>query len=211
MDSRKIGLLSPVLIALSFPVLAQSNALDKGFNYEQVYADLSAGSLNENIGVNSDVSAFGVGGNYQIRRNLFASLDYEARFIHPKETTTEIYTLLPGVFYRFNVHQGLDFVTGAKTGLVWANQTNNETDKTITKDSRLMWGGLVGLRYQLTFNWHLEAMAEFRRSDVIDEEVYTFRGDYYITPRITFGAFYKHREKERNTANEGGVGMKFYY
>ncbi|EGA70366.1 hypothetical protein VISI1226_22390 [Vibrio sinaloensis DSM 21326] len=211
MDVKYLRFFSSILVAASCSTFAQSDLSTQGLNHEYAYAQLSAGSLNENIGVNSDITAFAVGGNYQFKSDFFVGLDYEARFVHPDDVTTEIYTLLPGAFYRLAVHQGLDFIAGAKTGLLWVNQTNDETDKTISKDNRFIWGGHAALRYRLNTRWDLEAEAEFLRSDVLDEEIYTLKADYYLTPRISLGGFYKHREQDSATANEGGIGMQFYY
>lgn len=211
MDVTYLRYFLAFFVLASSSSFAQSDLSTKGLNHEFAYAQLSAGSLNENIGVNSDITAFAVGGNYQFKPDFFISLDYEARFIHPDQVTTEIYTLLPSAFYRFVVYQGLDVIAGAKTGLLWVNQTNDETDKTISKDNRFIWGGHVGLRYRLNTRWDVEAGAEFLRSDVLDEEVYTLKADYYLTPRISLGGFYQHREQDSATANEGGIGMQFYY
>lgn len=211
MDEKCKWLVPLLILGSSHFSYANEEVISQPLDYEYLYTEVSAGSLDEYIGVNSDVSSFLIGGHYGVKENLFVGAEYEARYIHPDETTTEIYTLLPGAFYRHNLIEGLDFLAGVKTGLLWANQTNNDTDKSISKDNRFMWGGSIALRYAMTEKWNAEGSAEFRRSDVLDEEVYLLRGDYYLTTRISLGGFYKHRHKKGATTNEGGVSMRFYY
>jgi hypothetical protein len=104
-----------------------------------------------------------------------------------------------------------DLLAGVKMGLLWANQTNNETDKFISKDHRFMLGGNLTARYQFSPNWSVEGSMEVRRSDTLDEEVYVLRTDYDLTERISLGGFYKHRHESTATTNEGGLSMRFYY
>tara|TARA_Y100001956_G_scaffold71611_1_gene76442 strand:+ start:597 stop:1232 length:636 start_codon:yes stop_codon:yes gene_type:complete len=211
MDAKNYKWLAPFILTFSINTYADEASDYQSMDYEYLYAEVSAGSLDEYIGVNSDVSSFVLGGHYQVMDDLFVTLEYEARYIHPDETTTEIYTLLPGAFYRYEVVEGLDFLAGMKTGLLWAHQTNNETDKSISKDNRFMITGSAALRYNISENWDVEGSAEIRRSDVLDEEVYILRGDYFLTARISLGGFYKHRHKDTATTNEGGLSMRFYY
>ncbi|MDN3684578.1 hypothetical protein QW180_17345 [Vibrio sinaloensis] len=84
---------------------------------------------------------------------------------------------------------------------MWVNQTNDETDKTISKDNRFIWGGHAALRYRLNTRWDLEAEAEFLRSDVLDEEIYTLKSrllpyskDQFRRILQTSGARFCHRQ-----------------
>lgn len=211
MDLKPSWLLTPVVLAFSTATLALDTDANQKLDYGYFYGQVAGGSLNENIGENSNVTAIAVGGNYHILSDLMLTGEYEARFIHPKKTTTRIYTLLPGAAYRYSILDNLDVVAGGIAGLLWTSQTDNDTDKTIEKDSYFMWGGNITVRY--AFNEYLEAsgVAEVRRSDVLDEEVYTARVDYFTSPRIAFGGYYTHRDKDVATSNEGGVSVRFFY
>ncbi|MEH0759901.1 outer membrane beta-barrel protein [Vibrio sp. 16] len=211
MDVTSIWRVFPFVFAFSTATFAQQTEPTSPIDYDYVYAEVSAGSLDEYIGVNSDVSSFSIGGYYSLNQSWLLALDYEARFIHPETTTTEIYTLLPGVVYRYNMFDSFDLLAGVKMGLLWANQTNNETDKFISKDHRFMLGGNLTARYQFSPNWSVEGSMEVRRSDTLDEEVYVLRTDYDLTERISLGGFYKHRHESTATTNEGGLSMRFYY
>ncbi|WP_341663476.1 hypothetical protein [Vibrio sp.] len=74
---------------------------NNNFNYNYLYADLAAGSFNDDLGTNSSVTSLAVGGKRVIEEQMLATIDYEARFIHPSDnTTTENYILLPGMALR---------------------------------------------------------------------------------------------------------------
>lgn len=211
MDVKYRWLLSGVILACSAPLYAQDDVVRDNINHEFLYAQISAGSLNEVIGENSHVSAMSVGGNYLYTPEVLLTLDYEARFIHPDTTTSQLYSLLPGVAHITNIHDKLDIVAGAIAGILWASQTDNETDETLTRENRFVWGGNLALNYQLTERWKMSTIAEFRRSDILDEEIYTFRMDYHVSPRVSYGGFYSHRDKHIATINEGGISFRYYY
>ncbi|RJX69554.1 porin family protein [Vibrio sinensis] len=180
--------------------------------YRFLYADLSAGSLNENLGTNSNVTALDVGGNWLPTDNVIVSFDYSARFIHPDITTTEIYTLLPGVGYRYGIANNFDVYAIAKAGFVWAKQTNDITDEKLESDDEFMLGGELGVKYALSSALQLGASVELNRSDLIDEDVYTLDANYLVSTRFLLGGFYRHREGDgTNSTNEGGVSIKFLY
>lgn len=65
--------------------------------------------------------------------------------------------------------------------------------------------------YRLTDRWNVSTEAEIRRNDVLDEEIYTFRMDYHVSPKIAYGGFYTHRDKHVATTNEGGLSFRYYY
>ncbi|MDA0147391.1 outer membrane beta-barrel protein [Vibrio sp. LaRot3] len=175
------------------------------------YADLAAGALDDDIGTNSNVTALSVGGVMPISFGLLASLDYSARFIHPDETTTEIYTLLPGAGLQFNLAQNLAMQALVKAGMQWAEQTNDLTNTTLSSSDEFTWGGELGLIYQLNERWSAIADVEWNRSDIIDVDAYSLRANYRVSPRISFGGFYTHRNSGDSTTNEGGVSLRVHF
>lgn len=182
------------------------------FNYNYLYADLAAGSFNDDIGTNSNVTSLAVGGKKLIQEHVLATLDYEARFIHPNNnTTTENYTLLPGVALRYSIEEGWDLIAGAKLGYVWSSQTNDITDEKVFSDGDFMWGGDVSLKYELDQHWQISLTGEMRRSDILDEDIFNIRADYQIFPRMALAGFYNHRNNGKTTVNEGGISVKYWY
>jgi len=188
-------------------------------NYNNLYADLSAGSLNENLGVNNNVTALSIGGNYLWTDNILATLDYSARFIHPDATTTEFYTLLPGIAYRYPIMDKLDIVATAKLGYLWASQTVDATDQELFKDNGVMWGGSLELKYALTKTWELAMRGELNNSDTADVGVFHVRADYQFSSNLSIGGFYTHRDGDYKTSeisgsattNEGGISLRYFY
>ncbi len=204
-------------LTLSFQAVA--NDATNNLRYNTLYADLSAGSLNENLGVNNNVTALSVGGNYLITPNALATLDYTARFIHPNDVTTEIYTLLPGVAYRFPLMQRLDFIATAKLGYLWVTQTQDSTDQELFRDNEMMWGASVEAKYALSQQWEAAMRGEMNRSDLLDENIFQVRADYQFSARLTVGAFYTHRDGDYSTnqisgnatTNEGGISLRYLF
>ncbi|MGY5613031.1 outer membrane beta-barrel protein [Vibrio brasiliensis] len=217
MEVKYSWILAPLLLATSAHVSANDST--NQINYGYAYADVSAGSLNENLGVNNNVTALAVGGNYLWTENILFTLDYTARFIHPEDFTTELYTLLPGVAYRYPVLAKLDLVAKAKIGYLWAKQSQDSTNAKLFSDSDLVLGAGVELKYALTDDWELAAGAEFNYTDFLEEEIYQLRADYRISPRITLGGFYTHRSGDFETVkiagsattNEGGISLRFLF
>ncbi|MCG9679898.1 transporter [Vibrio sp. Isolate24] len=207
MEVKLPYLLAPIFLVTSLSAFGQNTAHD--LNYDFLYADLSAGSLDENLGVNSNVTSLAVGGNMLLDDQFLATLDYEARFIHPKDTTTERYTLLPGAAFRYSLEDKWDLVAGAKAGFIWSTQTNDVTDEKISSDSKFMWGGDITLKYELSKLWELSVTGGVRRSDILDEDIFNMRGDYQISPKLMLGGFYTHRNNGSTTTNEGGVSLRY--
>jgi len=217
MEVKYQVLLASLLFATSLNAVADDNT--NQINYDYAYADLSAGSLNENIGVNNNVTALSVGGNYLWTENILFTLDYTARFIHPDDFTTELYTLLPGVAYRYPLLDKLDLVAKAKMGYLWAKQTQDSTNAKLYSDNDFVVGAGLELKYALNLDWELAASAEFNYSDFLEEGIYQLRADYRVSPRITLGGFYTHRSGDFETVkisgsattNEGGVSIRFLF
>ncbi|WP_039949030.1 outer membrane beta-barrel protein [Vibrio ichthyoenteri] len=194
-------------LPISFASFGQIGLSD--FRYG--YVDFAAGSLDEKIGENSNVTAINAGGKLPIDRRWLATLDYSARFIHPDKTTTEIYTVLPGVAARIDAGPGLQFLANAKAGMQWARLTDDKTNIKLESSNEFVWGMEVGLVYNITPRWRLATDAELNRSDILDVEIYSLRADFRINSGFTMGGFYSHRDSERGSTNEGGVAMKLFF
>jgi|GEM_PF-922728 len=217
MELKLSWVLAPLLVAASFPSFSSPETNEVKYDY--VYADLSAGSLNENLGVNNNVTALSIGGNYLWTDNVLLTLDYSARFIHPSATTTEFYTLLPGVAYRYPLLDKLDVIAGAKLGYLWASQTLDATDQELFKDNEMMWGASLEFKYALTKAWELAMRGEVNSSDLADVGVFHVRADYQFSSNLSVGGFYTHRDGDYQTAelsgnattNEGGISLRYLY
>ncbi|EGU31716.1 outer membrane beta-barrel protein [Vibrio scophthalmi] len=180
-------------------------------DYRYGYVEFASGSLDEDIGGNSNITAINTGGKLPIDQRWLATLDYSARFIHPEKTTTEIYTLLPGVAARIDAGPGLEFLVGGKAGMQWARLTDDDTDVKLESSNEFVWGLEIGLIYNITQRWRLATDAELNRSDILDVDIYSLRADYRINSGFTAGAFYSHRESDRGSTNEGGVALKLFF
>ncbi|NOH80555.1 porin family protein [Vibrio sp. RE86] len=208
---------APILLSLSASVLAAEST--NQLKYDYLYADLSAGSLNENLGVNNNVTALSIGGNYLLSEHVLATLDYTARFIHPDDITSELYTLLPGVAYRYPLMDKLDIVATAKLGYLWATQTRDSTDEELFKDNEFMWGASLELKYALNKSWELAMKGELNHSDLIEEGIFNLRADYQFSSRMSVGGFYTHRDGDFETSqisgnattNEGGISLRYLF
>lgn len=200
-----------LVIATTLPVSLTSFGQIGLSDYRYGYAEFATGSLDENIGDNSNITAINVGGKLPIDRRWLATLDYSARFIHPERTTTEIYTLLPGVAARIDAGPGLEFLVGGKAGMQWARLTDDDTDIKLESSDEFVWGLEVGLIYNMTQRWRLATDAELNRSDILDVDIYSLRADYRINSAFTAGAFYSHCESDRGSTNEGGVALKLFF
>lgn len=210
-------MLAPLALFVSLSSQAATDTNE--IKYDYIYADLSAGSLNENLGVNNNVTALSIGGTYLWTDRVLATLDYTAKFIHPNDTTTELYTLLPGVAYRYPIMPKLDIVAGVKLGYLWASQSNDATDQELFKDNEMMWGASAELKYALNKSWELAAKSEFNHSDLVEETIFNLRADYQFNARMSVGAFYTHRDGDYQTAeisgnattNEGGISLRYLF
>lgn len=200
-----------LVIATTLPISLASYGQVGGSEHRYAYVDFSSGSLDENIGDNSNVTAIKVGGQLPMDQRWLATLDYSARFIHPENTTTEIYTLLPGIAARFDVGSGFEVVTGVKVGMQWARLTDDDTDIKLESSNEFVWGADVGLIYNITPRWRLATDAELNRSDILDVEIYSLRADYRFDSGFTVGGFYSHRDSDRGSTNEGGVALKLFF
>ncbi|NOH72271.1 outer membrane beta-barrel protein [Vibrio pectenicida] len=207
---------NPPYILLSLTLLCVlpvsiANA-SNNFNYNYLYADLSAGSFDDDLGTNSNVTSLAVGGKKRLDKKILATIDYEARFIHPNDnTTTENYTLLPGVAFYYSLEDKWDLMVGAKTGYVWSSSTNDITDEKLFSDGKFMWVGNVTLKHELTQHWQVSFTGELRRSDILDEDIFNMRAGYQVTDKIVVAGFYTHRNNGKTTTNEGGISVKYLY
>ncbi|MBU2898232.1 porin family protein [Vibrio hepatarius] len=202
-------LLSLMLLGLlpMFTTNASNN-----FNYNYLYADLSAGSYDDDLGTNSNVTSLAVGGKKQFDKKILATLDYEARFIHPNDnTTTENYILLPGVAFNYSLDDKWDLIAGAKTGYVWSSSSNDITDEKLFSDGKFMWAGDVTLKHEISQYWQISLIGELRRSDFLDEDIFNMRAGYQVTDKIVVAGFYTHINNGKTTTNEGGISVKYLY
>ena len=217
MEVKYTRFITPFLLA--FAASATANGGTNQLNYDFLYADLSAGSLNENLGVNNNVTALAVGGNYLLADNVLVTLDYSARFIHPEGFTTELYTLLPGVAYRYPIIDKLDLVVGARLGDLWATQTKDDTQQKLFSDNDFVLSATLALKYAINEKWEVAAQGEINHSDFLEENVFHFRADYQFAERFTVGGFYTHRDGDFETTringnastNEGGVSLRYLF
>ncbi|MCG9582281.1 porin family protein [Vibrio tubiashii] len=217
MELKYRWMLAPLLLASSVHA-AEPNKINE-LNYDFLYADLSSGSLNESLGSDNNATALAVGGNYVWSDNILFTLDYSARFIHPKDVTTELYTLLPGVAYRYPVMDKLDVIATAKVGYLWAKQTLDSTEEKLFSDSKPSIGASIELKYALTEKWELAGRGEFNYTDLLEETLFNVRADYQFAERFTVGAFYTHRDGDFETArikgsattNEGGISLRYLF
>ncbi|MGD8170253.1 outer membrane beta-barrel protein [Vibrio sp. TRT 21S02] len=198
-------------LCLPSSVVMADSSTTNNIEYEYIHADLSSGSLNENLGENNNVTTLTIGGNYLFTDHWVASLDYSARFIHPANTTTEIYSLMPGIGYRYALIEDLDMLAQASVGYIRARTTNDITDETLKSDTELRYGTSLTLSYALNENWQASVIGELTRSDILDENLLTLRGDYKLSKRFMLGGFYTHRDTGESTTNEGGISVRFAY
>lgn len=214
MKVKRNWLLIPLL---GCSVSVGANEITNNLNYNFLYADLAAGSLNENLGTNNNVTSLAVGANYLWTPSMLTTLDYNARFIHPGDITTELYTLKPSIAYRYVAAKNVDFIVAGSVGYLWASQTIDDTDQRLFKDHELFWGTSLELKYALDRKWELSTKGELNSGDLLDEVVFTVRADYRFGPRMTVGGFYSHRDGDFETqrisgsatTNEGGVSLRY--
>jgi len=217
MDLKYRWIIAPLLLVSSVHATETKSLND--LNYDFMYADLSSGSLNENLGSANNASALAVGGHYAWSDNVLFTFDYAARFIHPQNVTTELYTLLPGIGYRFPVMEKLDVIATAKLGYLWAKQTLDSTEEKLFSDSKPSVGASLELRYAIAENWELAGRGEFNYTNLLEERFFTLRADYQFAERFTVGAFYTHRDGDFETAkikgnattNEGGISLRYLF
>ncbi|KGY12170.1 membrane protein [Vibrio tubiashii] len=187
-------------------------------NYDYLYADLSSGSLREDSD-SKNATALAVGVNYLWNDNLLFTLDYSARFIHPADVTTELYTLLPGVAYRFPLADKLDLVAGAKLGYLWGKQSLDSTNEKLFSDNNGSFGASLAVKYAFFSNWELASSIEINRADFVEENLFQIRADYQFAKDFTFGAFYTYRKSEfetvrikgKTTTSEGGIALRYLF
>lgn len=182
------------------------------FNYNYLYADLAAGSFNDDLGTNSSVTSLAVGGKRIVEDQILATIDYEARFIHPNDnTTTENYMLLPGMALSYSLEDKWDIIAGVKIGYVWSSKTNDTTDEKLFSDNDFMWGGDISLQYEVNQDWQISLTGELRRSDILDEDIFNMRAGYNINKMFVIAGFYTHKNYGKTTTNEAGISLKYMY
>ncbi|MEZ9229890.1 outer membrane beta-barrel protein [Vibrio amylolyticus] len=180
-------------------------------NYDYFYADLSSGSYDETLGVNSNVTALAVGFSTLYRQNWLLGFDYSARFTHRDTETDEYYTIQPAIGYRFELMPNFELSPRVKVGFKRLNVVVDDTDVRLFRHDDFIYGGDLKAAYQLTKKLELAAVGELIRSEHFDENILTLRGDYRISQSFTLGGFYTHRDMKSNTTNEGGISLRFYY
>lgn len=211
-----------VRIALSVTFLicvgafaADGNSSDGDF----VYAELASGSLDERIGVNSNVTTLKIGGQNLLRDHFYVAVDYSARFIHPQNTTTELYSLLPGIKFRYQIIDELELGAGVKLGYLWAKQTQDIDGVNLYSENSVQWGGMTELRYRVSNDWELSVAGELKNSDTVDEHIFYLFSEYYVSPDVKLGIFYSHTNGDYNTAkikgestsNDGGLVVTYFF
>ncbi|OIQ26619.1 outer membrane beta-barrel protein [uncultured Vibrio sp.] len=181
------------------------------YNYNYVYADLSSGSYDETLGVNSNVTALAIGFSALYRVNWLVGFDYSARFAHRDNETDEYYTMQPAIGYRFELMPKLELSPRAKVGFKRLNTVEEESDVRLLRHDDFIYGGDLKLAYQWTKKLELAAIGELIRSEHFDENILTLRGDYRFSKKMTVGGFYTHRDMMSNTTNEGGISLRYYF
>ena len=184
-----------------------------------VYAELASGSLDERIGVNSNVTTLKIGGQNLLRDPLYLTVDYSARFIHPQNTTTELYSLLPGIKFRYQIVDELELGAGLKLGYLWAKQTQDIDGVKLYSKNRVQWGGTTELRYRVSNEWELSAAVELKNSDTVDEHIFYLSSEYHVSPDVKLGIFYSQTNGDYNTAkikgesttNDGGLVVAYFF
>ncbi|WP_248006959.1 porin family protein [Vibrio amylolyticus] len=186
-----------------------------GINHDYFYADLSSGSYDENIGVNSNVTALAVGFSADYRENWLLGFDYAARFVHrdvgTQEFTNEYYVMQPAVGYRFPLAEKFELAPRAKIGFKRLNIVEKDSDERIQREDDFIYGFDIKAIYRATKKLELAAIGELVRSESFDENVLVIRGDYHLSKNFSLGAFYTHRDMNDNTTNEGGIALRYYY
>ncbi|WP_070965310.1 porin family protein [Vibrio sonorensis] len=180
-------------------------------HYDYLYADLSAGSLSDDLLDNNKGTTFSVGGHYTMTTDWFFVLDYNARFIHSDTETEELYSLLPGIGYRFELSEDLDLYTKIKGGYQRKRVTLDATDQELFSETKTAWGANLGIAYAVSDKLEARLEGETIRSNLFDEWIFLARADYQLSPRFLLGGFYRHRDDDTRTTNEGGVSLKFLY
>ncbi len=197
--------------ALWAPVLMSSFSYAHELNdvtpvqYDYAYARVSSGSYRSNLTDGDNASAVALGINHKFDSNDFLwSADYGSRFVHFDDITVDHYLLRVGLGYRWLLADKLDLVTHGKIGALRINSGSKETDFVYSVD--------VGLRYAVTEKFETSLFAETMRNKWLDENVYTFSGDYYFYPKFALGAFFAYRDGESNiSVREGGILARFNY
>lgn len=208
------------LVALPMSVWAESSPSAPSSNWHNHYdylgAYLSAGSMDQSD-ADSKVTDLTVAGRWAVGEHWFTQLDYSARFLHPDDITTNLYTLLPGVGYRIAASDKLDLFAMGKFGYLWASQTDDATDDKFYSDHGGVWGASIGAQYALSTHWKLEGQAQLTRSNIVDEQSYSISAHYRVSQRFVLGGFYTYRDSDYDTAsqagsaqtNEAGVSLRF--
>lgn len=201
------------LVASSFFSHAQDN--DSNYEtptrYDYLYATVSSGSFDSDIGGNSNVTTWNLGGNGLVTEHWLVAVDYSARFVNLKSTDLRIDTLLAGGGYRFELREDLDLVTVAQVGAIKAKETIESIDKTLYSESEFMYAGSIHLNYAFTEKTEGSLVGEFNRSDWIDEDIARLEINHYITPVIGLGGFYTYRKANSHYSNEAGVSFRVLY
>lgn len=199
------------LIGVSVAVLAEDPIRVHKVNQDYLYADVSAGSFDADNGAEGNVTSVMVGYSGLFAEHWLVVADYEARFIRPDETTTEIYSFRPGVGYKWDLNDDWLIYSRARAGYLRTVTTEDDTDQQLSDSSDLIYGIDLGLSYSPIDKLELTALGELSRSDALDEEIVKLRADYYVTRRFALGGFYSYRNAGEYTSNEGGISMRYAY
>ncbi|MCL9782007.1 porin family protein [Vibrio sp. S4M6] len=198
-------------MSFSSSVYAEENASTSSINYNYLYADASSGSLNEDIGGNSNVTAVGVGGSMLYKNSWLLVTDYAARFVHPENLTNEYYSLRPGVGYKYSITDKLDVSSRVRYGILWSSVTDDRTNATLSSDTNSIYGVDLMFTYKAMENLEVTLGGELSRSSPIDEDIFILRGDYYIDEHVAIGGFYTYRDAQTSRTNEGGISVRYAY
>ena len=207
-------------LGVTFLFCAGAFAADKNSsdgNY--LYAELASGSLDERIGVNSNVTTLKIGGQNFLRDHFYLAIDYSARFIHPQNTTTELYSLLPGINFRYEIIDNLELGAGLRLGYLWAKQTQDSNGENLYSENGVQWGGMTEVRYRVNSGCELSIAGELKKSDTVDEHILYFISEYHVSTDFKVGIFYRHTNgdystaniKGESTSNDGGFIVSYFF
>ncbi|MGF1842226.1 porin family protein [Vibrio clamense] len=208
---RRVLLIGLVVSSFFSHAQERDSIYDTPTRYDYLYATVSSGSFDSDIGGNSNVTTWNLGGNGLVTEHWLVAVDYSARFVNLKSTDLRIDTLLAGGGYRFKLREDLDLVTVAQVGAIKAKETLESIDKTLYSESEFVYAGSLYLNYAFTEKTEGRLAAEFNRSDWIDENITRLEVNHYITSAIALGGFYTYRKANSHYSNEAGVSFRVLY
>ncbi|MFV0448791.1 MAG: Ail and OmpX [Vibrio sp.] len=201
----KIWAVFITLVLLSSSVFSHELTQVTPLRYDYIYGSVSSGSYRSSSTDGDNASSVIVGINHKFADgDLLWSADYGSRFVHPNDLTIDHYLFRVGLGYRWSLAGKLDLVTNGKVGALRIDAGDKETDFVYSVD--------LGLRYAVTEKFETSLFAEALRNKWLDENNYTFSGDYYLYPKFALGGFVSYRDGERGSSiREAGILAKFSY